>query len=397
MQSKGLAVRSLLSSNGRVELRRRRYYGQESGSVAPVDRLIDLAESSVSLGVRELCCRIAVDSGSFARAAANLERAAQLKLSDEKLRQVVEAEGKTVLAWQECEQLEFDWDAKDCRTNKTTDGSCLSRLYVGCDGFLIPAVTEAEMGKRLEKAKARRQRLVRRRGRRRGALVRRRGSDQRFKELKLVTMYDQDQSHRLVRLTRRNHKQAGRLMRQMAGDLHARAADQLAAVTDGAPWIEHAIERNLPKGTIAILDFYHLSQHVHEARRQVFGETEADGHAWADEVLHAVSEEGFEAFWEKLMETRGRVRSAAKRSALDDLMRYAGARREKMNYREYKEQGLSIGSGPTESMCKALSRRLKGIGMRWQIRNAEAMAGLEALHQSQGWSSYWTTRLGAGG
>ncbi len=392
MPSKGLAVRSVLSSNGRIEQRRRRYHGPGSGGVVPVDGLIDAAESSVSLGVRELCCRMATDSGSFARAAANLERAAQLRLSDEKLRQVVEAEGRAVLAWQECEQLEFDWDAADCVTDKTPDGAVVSRLYVGCDGFMAPAVTDAEMGKRLEKAKVRRQRLPRHRGVRRGPLLRRRGADQRYKELKLVTMYDQDQSHRLVRVTRRNHKHAGKLMRQMACDLHARRAGQLAAVSDGVEWIARAIEQNLPQRTTAILDFFHLSQHVHEARRAVFGETQAAGYAWVDTLLGAIVNEGFEPFWEKLMGTRSRLRSPAKRSAVDNLSRYASERRQKMDYKAFKSQGLSIGSGPTESMCKALGRRLKGMGMRWQTANAQAMATLEALHQSDGWRGYWSSR-----
>jgi hypothetical protein len=39
-----------------------------------VDDLIDLAHQSVSLAAREMCCRIGIDSGSFARAAANLDR-----------------------------------------------------------------------------------------------------------------------------------------------------------------------------------------------------------------------------------------------------------------------------------------------------------------------------------
>jgi Transposase len=392
MHNKGLAVRSVLSSNGRIEQRRRRYHAPGLGGVVPVDRLIDVLESSVSLGVRELCCRIATDSGSFTRAAANLERAAQLRLSNEKLRQVVEAEGRAVLVWQEHEQLEFDWDAADCVTEQTPDGVPISRLYVGCDGFMSPAVTDAEMGKRLEKAKARRKRLPRRRGVRRRPLVRRRGADQRYKELKLVTMYDQDQSHRLVRVTHRNHKHAGKLMRQMASDLQATRVAQLAAVTDGAEWIGRAIEQNLPRRTTVIVDFFHLSQHVHETRRVVFGETEVAGHAWADQLLAAIVNEGFEAFWEKLLATRSRLRSPAKRSALDNLTRYAGERRQKMDYKAFKSAGLSIGSGPTESMCKALGRRLKGMGMRWQPANAQAMATLESLHQSDGWRGYWSTR-----
>ena len=53
-----------------------------------MDELIDVAGAGVSLAVREMCCRLATDSGSFARAAGNLQRLAQVKLSDEKLRQL---------------------------------------------------------------------------------------------------------------------------------------------------------------------------------------------------------------------------------------------------------------------------------------------------------------------
>src|SRR5437867_1553559 len=132
----GVAVRSMLSCNGRVELRRRRYQSGQGVTQTPVDELIDLAACGVSLAVREMCCRIATDSGSFARAAANLHRLAQLKLSDEKLRQLAESEGRGVLAWHEHEQLEFDFDASKCLTARTGDGSVKSRVYVGIDGVM---------------------------------------------------------------------------------------------------------------------------------------------------------------------------------------------------------------------------------------------------------------------
>src|SRR4029077_13620110 len=102
---------SMLSCNGRMELRRRRFENPDGTSDAAVDHLIDLAGCGVSLATREMCCRVAVDSGSFARAAANLERLAGLRLSDEKLREVVECEGRAVLAWQDEGQLELDFDA----------------------------------------------------------------------------------------------------------------------------------------------------------------------------------------------------------------------------------------------------------------------------------------------
>lgn len=391
-----MAIRTVLNCCGRAQLRRCRYENPAGGTDAPVDDLIDLAHQSVSVAVQEMCCRIGSDSASFVRAAANLERVGQLKLSDETLRQVVESEGRAVVAWQDQEQLELDFDAGRCMTTATGDGRAATRLYVGIDGFMLPMVSDAEAGKRFEKAKARRRRLKRRRGVRRRRLVRRRGADQRYKEFKLVTMYDQDQQHRLMRVTRHGPDRAGRMLRAMAEDVRLHGAEQVVAVTDGAEWIAGLIERNLPKAkTTAILDFYHAAEHVHQARRGVWGEENPQGQQWANGLIGAMLERPFESWWDELLETRRGVRSKTKRKSLDGLMQYLLTRREKIDYLRFKSMGLKIGSGPTESGCKSASRRLKGAGMRWAGTNAEAMLGLESLHQSALWATYWQSRLKA--
>ena len=388
-------MRSMLSCNGRLEVRRRRYESDEGTVQTPVDELIDLAACGVSLAVREMCCRIATDSGSFVRAAANLDRLAQLKLSDEKLRQLAESEGRAVLAWHEHEQLEFDFDASRCLTNQTGDGSVKSRVYVGIDGFMLPMVTDGEMGRRFAKAVERRKGLKRRKGVRRGKLKRRAGADQRYKEMKLVTMYDQKKEHRLVRATKSGVKQAGRLIRDMSADVRLRQAQEVAAVTDGADWIANLVQANLPDRTTVILDYFHASQHVHQTRRTVFGETNAQGIQWTDQLLGDLCGGGWDQAWERLLRMRSRLRGKVKRKSLDDLMRYLIERKEKVDYAGFRAAGYDIGSGPTESMCKSLSRRMKGIGMRWTGKNAESMVALESLHQSGLWPNYWSTCLAA--
>ena len=406
----GLARRTVLTCCGRARVSRRRYASPAGGTDAPVDDLIDLAHDGVSLAVREMCCRIAIDSASFARAAANLDRVGQLKISDESLRKLVEGEGRAVLAWQDHEQLELDFDAGQCKTDQTPDRRVKSRVYVGIDGFMVPMVTDAEVGKRLAKAKARRKTLKRKRGVRRRPLVRRAGADQRYKEFKLVTMYDQSQAHKLMRVTRHGPDRAAKMLRGMAEDVRLRRADEVAAVTDGAEWIAGLIERNLPRGdkTTAILDFYHAAQHVHQTRRAVYGEHDDDdddseGARWADELIDMLLNKPHEAWWDQLVRTRAKfrrgstelaeVRAPAKRAALDGLMQYLLSRRAKVDYARFRALGLMIGSGPTESACKSESRRLKGVGMRWTGPNAEAMTALESLHQSHVGPTYWTSRL----
>jgi hypothetical protein len=68
-------------------------------------------------------------------------------------------------------------------------------------------------------------------------------------------------------------------------------------------------------------------------------------------------------------------------------------RREMIKYPQFQAVGRQIGSGPTESMCKATTLRIKGVGMRWDGDNAEAIMALEALEQSGAWQSYWDSRL----
>ena len=360
-----------------------------------MDDLIDWTQQSVSLAVREMCCRIAADAASFQRAAANLARVGQFQLSDELLRQVVESEGRAVLAWQDHEQLELDFDAGQCLTSATFDGRPTTRVYVGIDGFMVPMVTDAENAKRWEKAKARRKHLRRRRGVRRRPLVRRCGADQRYKEFKLVTFYDQELEHKRMRVTRHGPERAGKMLRGMAQDIRLHRAAQVAAVTDGAPWIAHLITAHLPDQTMAILDFYHAAEHVHQARRTVFGEENAEGQAWAGKLLTGMLQQPWDAWWEPLVQTRGRVRSATKRQSLDGLMQYLLIRREKIDYARFRALGLKIGSGPTESGCKSHARRLKGVGMRWTPAHAEAMLALESLYQSNLWPAYWKSRLKA--
>jgi hypothetical protein len=392
--SKGRAASSRLTLPGRVQLCRRRHWDRQEGNVVPVDDLIDVAGRAISLGVRELACRLSLDAHSFARAAKNLLAAAQLRVGEESLRKLVESEGKLALGAQECEQLEFDWHASDCLTQRTAGKGQTTRLYVGCDGVQVPTIRDAEKLKRREAAKQRRRRLPRRRGvRRRPLPAVKRGSDQTWKEFKIVSLYDQERKRRLVRGTRKNHRHAGKLMRQMGAMVRWRGARQKIALVDGAEWIRRQIEQNLAGLDALTLDCFHLAEHVHQTRREVFGEEEESGKTWAGQVIETIKQQGYEPMWQKLVELRCRRRSRTKCAAIDALMHYVAERRTMLDYPRHQQEGWDIGSGPTESMCKALTRRIKGRGMRWDADNAEAMMALEALMQSDAWSAWWQHRL----
>jgi hypothetical protein len=388
LRNKGRQDYTVLTLNGRVCVRRIRWHGAGVGSCTVIDPYLDRAERTISVGVREMACRLNGGGTNFDRTAENLAHATHVRASGETLRQLIEAEGRAVLNAFREGALPITWTAADCPAEPGRAGGP-TRVYFGCDGVMAPVVTAGEKAKRRQEVKAKR----RRRGRRCRPLRRaKRGADQRYKEFKIVTYYDEPKRHRLVLGTKGNHVEAGRLMRRLAGRVDLPAAAEKVGNVDGASWIRSQVEgQNLPLDALG-LDFYHLAENVHKARRAVYGEAGEAGVAWAGEMLHRFKHEGYDAAWEKLVAWRCSWRGP-KRQAADGLLNYVSERRAMIRYPEFAAKGWQIGSGPTESCCKTLTQRLKGAGMRWDADNAEAIMALESLRESGLWKVYWQTLL----
>jgi len=396
LPNKGPAERTILTVNGRIRVARRRYAAAGQGSCHPLDGWLDRAEDSISLGLRELACRLNLASRSFEAAAENLGRAASVPLSGELLRQVVESEGKAVQAAAKALELPVDWQADDCPAldsqGRPTEGS---RVYLGCDGVMVPHVTNEEKRTRRERTKAKRRRCGKRR---RPLPVAKKGADGPFKEFKIVTLYDDQAEHRLVSVTRGDCVQAGKMMRRDCGRVGLDKAGDKVGVVDGSEWIQNQIKRqSLPLDDLG-LDFYHLAENVHRARRAVYGEEDpkdekAPGNAWAAQALHTAKHEGYEKLRDQIHQWKGGLRGAGQVKAGELLLCYVTDRRGMIQYPKFQAMGRQIGSGPTESMCKATMQRIKGRGMRWDGDNAESIMSLEALEQSGGWKAYWESQL----
>jgi hypothetical protein len=97
---------------------------------------------------------------------------------------------------------------------------------------------------------------------------------------------------------------------------------------------------------------------------------------------------------DELVRWKAGLRGPQKRAAAEALLGYVTDRREMVLYPEFLALGRQIGSGPTESMCKATTQRIKGVGMRWDADHAEAVMALEALEQSGARQDYWDSCLG---
>ena len=83
-----------------------------------------------------------------------------------------------------------------------------------------------------------------------------RGSDQRYKQIYLTQFYDQSKEHRLVGVTRQDHRGLGKLLKRDGSRVRLRGADERLGLVDGAVCLgQHLQGLSLQE---VILDFRHL-------------------------------------------------------------------------------------------------------------------------------------------
>lgn len=358
----------------------------------------------VSLHAREFFCRANLQAKSFKAATGLLAHLCGVNTSAERFRQVVEEEGKRVQKVQQAGSrtpegepagaLAPAWTAVQSHVLPADTGQMSfefmpRRIYVSIDGVMAPRVTAAEKNKRRDTSvKKRRAMPKERRVKLKPLPPKAAGSDRPWKEVKATLHFDQHGKHSHASVTTGNHRGAGGLIDRDARKLLSRVADEKLAMADGAVWIRRRFEEAAVQPDAIILDWYHFSEHVHAARRVVFGEREPEGFGWAECLLDLARTQGPDAFLERLYEEK-RVRRGTPREAIGDLLRYASERRSGINYPEFLRRGWHIGSGLMEASCKTLPSRLKGSGMRWDRRGTDAITNLAALEQNGQWEGYW--------
>ena len=312
--------------------------------------------------------RVGCHPQSLRPAAADLKHLAGLSVSPERLRRIVEGEGRRVAATQVSGTLAAVWQGGECRV--TARGP--SRVYVGADGVMVPLVTAAEKARRRIGRTSRAGRRWRRRGR---------GHRERYKEFKRTVFYDQDQRQRYAGATGAGPETVGRWLRRAGRRCGVDRADEVLGLVDGTPWIRNQLTRWRGCDHIG-LDFYHFTEHVAAAAQSCFGEGTAEAAAWRTRVLELALPADVDALRDEITQQRLGLRARGKRAALRRLRNYVAERVELLDYAACRanppRRAEILATARAESLCKTMTSRLRGSGMRWAPRNAEALLALTA-------------------
>jgi len=173
------------------------------------------------------------------------------------------------------------------------------------------------------------------------------------------------------------------------GELYRRrleSAKQVAAVSDGAEWIQGFLDFDCPCAR-RILDFPHAAQRICQIGEAVLGAEHASLPAWQRHLLHQLKHQGAQRVLDSL-----RTFAAAQLSEplIAENLAYLNKRVAQMQYPVFQTEGWPIGSGMVESANKlVVEARLKGAGMHWTRASVNPMLALRNAVCNDRWEEAW--------
>ena len=344
---------------GEIDLSRRYYRCNQCGeSCLPLDAWSGLVHKGMATPAARRMLSLAGMSWSFDTASDRLAELCLLKVSNDTIRRVSEEEGKAARQWiagsdrpaQAFKQAAGDQEFyTDGVTVNTTQGWRDLRLNVMNKREAAPAATPDQWADRVLPAP----------------------------------------SVRIAWASLAACEQQGRVWKQMSRKLGVIDDQTLSVLADGARWIWDQAGLCWKKAQW-VLDVFHVSQHIHDCGKVLWGDKSPQTQPWSQAQLKSLIENGPVQYLADLKKLRDIQSEPAKNKAIQSLQNYLEPNRDSLWYRERLAQGRPIGTGLIEGGVKTIvSNRLKLNSARWTPKHAEQIAALRCLDYSGLWSDFW--------
>lgn len=167
-------------------------------------------------------------------------------------------------------------------------------------------------------------------------------------------------------------------------------AKTVAAVTDGADWLQGLVDLHRPDA-VRILDFPHAAEHGAALLQALLSGEPAVVDALLTRCLHILKHRGPAPLLRLLARLPP---EQAESEGVREHGNYLRKRQALMQYPHFRRDGWPIGSGMVESANKlVVEARLKGAGMHWQRTNVNPLLALRNGICNQRWQETWHTAI----
>lgn len=158
--------------------------------------------------------------------------------------------------------------------------------------------------------------------------------------------------------------------------------EKVVIIGDGAKWIWNLCNELFPN-CVEILDYFHLDENVNDYAKIAISD-KFERKRWIKDVL----DNFINGNKNKAIELVESIKLPKDKipNGVSNLPEYIKNNINRINYKEFKDSGYYIGSGPIESGNKTvIQQRLKQSGMRWSINGGQYIATLRAKEKSNEW------------
>jgi len=183
----------------------------------------------------------------------------------------------------------------------------------------------------------------------------------------------------------------------------------LSYITDSGSsetgYYKHALERMCHPRTgkrlvwQRVADYYHASERVWKMSEMLFGKKNKRYQPWARRMLRLLKKpNGPKRVLHSAATHKARRKLGKKRlKEFKTAYNYIRNRTKWMQYSQFKNRHIPLGSGITEAACKTLyTQRLKLSGMGWKNEGAQQILSLRTILLSSIWSTTYGMHLAAG-
>jgi hypothetical protein len=171
--------------------------------------------------------------------------------------------------------------------------------------------------------------------------------------------------------------------------LQARPDIEVVKVADGAHdnW-KYLDSLDLPPG-YQVLDFFHASQHLHEALASVYGANTQKTKSEYEQLRSTMRYHRYGAA--KVIRALEELdREHPNNKIVQRELHYFKTNKQRMKYAVIADKGMMIGSGVVEAACKTLvTQRIKLSGMYWSPKGSQAILTPRGWDQSECFDKAW--------
>jgi hypothetical protein len=368
----GYRDKEVLTVLGPITIRRAYYYDEQcEEGVCPKDKALDIVGRSFSPGVRRIMGRVGAYR-PFALGHEDIKEMAGIGVNPKEIERTAHQLGQEVEGFYQREAASF-------LSGKVVPITPVQTMYIGIDGSGVPVV---------------RAETINRRGKQEGG-------EAKTREVKLGCIFTQttvdEKGYPIRDKDSTSYVGAIETPEAFGNRLYGEAlrrglekAQRVCVLGDGALWIWNLAEEHFYEA-IQIIDLYHGREHYWKAARAVLGADQEVLNRWA-ETRRKELDQG------KVEEVVEAIRSLSpstekQQEILDGEIAYFEKNRERMRYKDFRKQGLFVGSGVVEAGCRTvIGQRLKQSGMHWTVKGANQILALRCCILSGRWEDFWEYR-----